>query len=508
LVSKCGQLGKISDDAIYVPKNLIALFGSFLSHFIFEKGQTKFPKMALHLPKSELTKEQDRKIRADLMLTPSVAASKFSSYSMESPDPIFLVSEISETDEICLPRFYAEKTLKIVDKRERPAFDYVETDIELRPYQVPVFCKALKLFQQHGTMTLRTFPGSGKTMMCTMLASVCCGIVLFLVHLSVQPRQWLKTLRKLYPSLAEQTWIPGENECPPNVRFIICMIRRTSKIPLSLRKQVGCVVIDEAHLLCTRSYVDSLLAFDSPRVIVATATLERKDGMEEMMYKIAGSHSVLLINKDPHLIVRYDTGLDFEIIKNSRGVADYNNLISRKCACEERNIQAISLLHCNPHRKFIVLTLQKEHAETLKEMCLEAEIEVDTLYGTKRTYRDSRVLIGTVSKIGTAFDEENGCESFLGEKSNTLLLMFPIKTEFDAKQIAEENLSKVKTWEQVRGRVMRSKKPSIIVMVDKDRIAKDHFNRGKRWFEYTCATLKTTSNPCFELPPVGQLPSS
>lgn len=459
----------------------------------------------MHVKCDRITDKHILKIKRDLLLTPEKQNNtNVKTYYTESAEPFVLCSEgIGNT--MAIPLYYGKEILKLSSDTQKTEFPFMETSVQLRDYQKKVFNKALKYFVQYGTVTLKTFPGSGKTLMCTLLSSASCGLVCILVHLTVQPRQWLTTIEKAFPDFSEKVWIVGENECPEDVRFIICMIKRTEKIPLELKKLIGCLIIDEAHLLCVKSAVEPILSFDVPRVIVATATLERTDGMEKMMHLIAGEHSILLINKSPHLIFRFETELDFELVKNKQGVTDYSKLVKQKANSKERNQKGVSFILSNPHRKFIVLTSIKEHAEKFYRLCKDAGIECDKLYGTKKKYEDSQVLIGTLPKIGTAFDEENGCETYRGRKSDTLMLLTSFKTEYDEEDIKNEKLSKVKTWEQVRGRVMRTDNPCIVYFVDQDRISRSHFNKGKKWFDYTNGKIIKINDPLYVLPKVGML---
>jgi len=57
------------------------------------------------------------------------------------------------------------------------------------------------------------------------------------------------------------------------------------------------------------------------------------------------------------------------------------------------------------NNKFILLTRLTEHANNLSNWLNVSGISSDTLVGNKSTYKDSKVLVGNIGKIGTGFDE-------------------------------------------------------------------------------------------------------
>jgi len=98
---------------------------------------------------------------------------------------------------------------------------------------------------------------------------------------------------------------------------------------------------------------------------------------------------------------------------------------------------------------------------------------VDILSGTKSKYFDSRILIGTISKISTGFDSANVAINFNGIAIDTLILAGSTKSH---------NLHI-----QSIGRVFRSDYPTIFELVDDNRISKSHWRaRKKNYDEMNC----------------------
>ena len=343
----------------------------------------------------------------------------------------------------------------------------------LKDYQVEPALEAYQQLQIWGSTTLKLPPGFGKTMIGAWLWTFTATVVVVLVVQQPLLRQWKKTFLTAVPGLAQSIWVVGE-EPPPGPGIIpailICMNQRTHQIPAEVKEAVGCLIIDEAHCFCTPDRVEALLAFTPKYVIAETATLERDDGMEKMIHSICGEHSVSRVATKPYSVIRLDTSITVEENRNKYGV-NFNDLCNRLCALPERNMIILDIIKNNPHRKFMILTRLADHVALLQLLILNSGISCATLYRNQKTYSDSSVLIGTIPKIGTGFDEANACEDFGGVQSDTLILAGSIK--------------KNTVFEQVRGRVMRSANPVVIYLVDRNSVCKRHFRETAGWIEST-----------------------
>lgn len=343
----------------------------------------------------------------------------------------------------------------------------------LKDYQVEPALEAYQQLQIWGSTTLKLPPGFGKTMIGAWLWSFTATVVVVLVVQQPLLRQWKKTFLTAVPGLAQSIWVVGDDPPPgPGVipAIIICMNQRTHQIPAGVKEAVGCLIIDEAHCFCTPDRVEALLAFTPKYVIAETATLERDDGMEKMIHSICGEHSVSRVATKPYSVIRLDTSITVEENRNKYGV-NFNDLCNRLCALPERNMIIVDIVKTNPHRKFMILTRLADHVALLQLLILNTGISCATLYRNQKTYSDSPVLIGTIPKIGTGFDEANACDDFGGVQSDTLILAGSIK--------------KNTVFEQVRGRVMRSANPVVIYLVDRNQVCKRHFRETAGWIEYT-----------------------
>ena len=263
--------------------------------------------------------------------------------------------------------------------------------------------------------------------------------------------------------------------------FTICMYKRIDKVPQYIRDAIVVKIIDEAHLFCTEDKVHCLLATRPKFIIIETATSVRPDNMHIMMHKLAGEHSIFREPIKPYRLYKILTKIQVDVIQGARG-PDFGDFTSKLVNHKERNELIVNCIKSNPHRKIMILTRIKIHVEILKKLLIENDIEVDTLYGSKKSYKDSHVLIGTIPKMGVGFDEKNACseESYKGRESDLLILVTTI--------------AQIQLFIQVMGRIMRSNDPAIFYFIDDTNITKKHFKTVKE-------TIINTKGLIYEINP-------
>jgi len=133
---------------------------------------------------------------------------------------------------------------------------------------------------------------------------------------------------------------------------------------------------------------------------------------------------------------------------------------------DERNRMIIAMTLKNPTHKIVILTGYVNHTKLLHKTLEDLGESVDYLCGNKKNYKNSRVLIGTIDKIGTGFDEESFCDDFNDVKINLGILAHSIASK--------------KLLEQSVGRVFRASFPNIFHLVDDDNTIQRHWTNASR----------------------------
>lgn len=382
-----------------------------------------------------------------------------------------------ESNKIYLPfcsgkGYLDSKNIKINDNLDYDELDF-EFKFDLFPRQIEPAQIAYEILQTQNVVLLSCYPGFGKTALSIYLASKLKLSVAVLVHEDGIGKQWVTAFEKytgVTPYRIPAT-IPKRKKIEGNEKILISLQTRWNKIPHTSRSKIGTLIVDEAHLFCTPNLIKALLAFEPKYLILCTATPDRNDGMGQALDIFTGPRDKTWIILDkclPYEVKVLFTKFKPKIVPNVRGETDWSVLESSLHANEDRNDLILEIVKKSMPKKVIILTSQVRHVEILRKLIEKNNISVDTLYGDKSKYNESKILIGTFKKMGAGFDEENFCENFSGERSSILIIASPFKDENAAYQRV--------------GRVLRSLSPLVYDFVDDHRILKNQYKQYRKHF--------------------------
>jgi superfamily II DNA or RNA helicase len=414
--------------------------------------------MAFYIKRSELPEECEHIIRKYLVIKPK-SDSKYKSSSN-------LIYFFQNEDEIIkLPLMFSASLLKIIPNINH---DFLDVDFEfkgkLRPIQESVEDEAWNYLTQRGTVTLALHPGFGKTVLGVKLSSRLKLLTVVIAHRDILIRQWEKSFTDFSHATV---WVVGENP-PTGFNVIICMPGRWKKIHQDIRYKVGLLILDEVHCLCTDSCVGCLLSFQPKHIIALSATPERDDNLHQMLYALCGEHAIYRQSEIPFEVVKVNTGFIPAREYNKDGSVKWNSILKDTANSVARNDLILNLVKDNSQHYILILTKMVDHAKLLHNLISEFEPSCDFLCGTKKNHNDCKVLIGTISKIGTGYDQASSCHNYSGNRFNILILATSVK--------------KYSTLIQTVGRVFRSENPLVYHLVDNDSIIKSHWYFCRKFY--------------------------
>lgn len=438
--------------------------------------------MSARIQKHLLTLDQLKAIKQFLSLQPKSSSFTTPSF-VKPPDPLLFYQ--LEHEDIILPfSFYRALTKKEPNiNRTYPGVSFNFTG-SLRDEQLPIAQECLEQLQKHGTTTLVVPPGFGKTVIGAYLNSQLTlqksnkqPLALILFHREILCPQWISTYNDFTDA---KLWVIGK-KLPSEFNVILCMDSQFKNLPDEIRTKIGCLIIDEAHAFCTRGHLTHWLSIEPQYIITLTATPERDDGMHSILEAVCGLHRVARLSTKPFKVFRFPTGITPEKKLNNQGTLDWNYTTNQLCTNRLRNEYILGFVQDNPEFKILILTWRQAHAFTLHQYLIEHKISAAVMAGNRHTYSDSRVLVGTIAKIGTGFDEKTACSDFAGQRINLLLLVGSTKSD--------------KVIEQTVGRVFRSDSPHVVVFVDNVPAIKRHWSIFKKWAVTRNATVFDLKNP-------------
>jgi superfamily II DNA or RNA helicase len=400
-----------------------------------------------------------------------------------------------ESRNLWMPYFYARSTFKIIPNLERyPMLDEaLENKVILRDNQIETVEKCFHNLVQYGATTVGLPPGYGKTYIGAYLSHCLKLKVLVVVPRSPLLEQWKKTFNIAIPNASiwiidEKSKIPEEFTFNSLPDVTIALDPRLSKIPSEWKSKFGTLIIDEAHMLPTRGRIENLLSIRPAYIIMETATMVRTDGLHKICELIGGTHGMFKTANDPYSFKIVDLSFIHVSEKSGPRGIDYNALCDELSETDEYNRIIVNIVRHNPKNKFIILTKRVEHGNHLMNLFKKAEITCDIMMGTKKNYINSRVLIGTFSKIGTGFDEATASKSFEGNLSDSLIIC--------------HSVAKESNFEQYRGRVMRTKNPTVYWLNVGNRVIRSQLTNIKKHVLKTNGTINIVNgiNYLYESP--------
>jgi superfamily II DNA or RNA helicase len=421
--------------------------------------------MAYWISRANLpTREEQVKMIKDLTIKEKINPARRTQFYQKSVKA-FATSD----EELRIPYIYASIFLK---KSPLDLIPVIHRDYEfsgkMREGQDIPSREALDHLKRFGTTTLHIRPGFGKTMLSCFLASSFRERVLVIHTFKALNEQWAKTFRKNTTGKVAIVGVNSDVEII-NADILICMDQRVKKIPKIVLDSLQFLIIDECHTWCTQNRLSVLMSIHPRHIIAASATFDKENGLHKAIEKIVGNHRVRIKYEGKIRVVHYETNVCPSIQYTSMGV---NNSALRKSLINNpaRNLMIVDIIEQYRENKILVLTWESSHVEILEKLIGEAGITVSSYFGSKTTYVDSEVLVGTIQKMGTGFDPELNCLSFSGVKIDTIILALSVKD--------------VSLFEQIFGRAFRTEEiPQLIYMVDDCNTSQKHWKSCMKWMK-------------------------
>lgn len=312
--------------------------------------------------------------------------------------PRYIFSGELHADRIVLPRGCLEQTIElfsecgsrlgIEDRRLKPKRIRLSFKGSLYPNQKVAHRKMLEY--EHGILIAP--PGSGKTVMACSIIGKHKTPTLILVNRQVLLDQWLDALQEFLVLEKKDVGQWHGSSKKAKGRVDIAMIQSLANIEnaQAFFRDYGLVIIDECHHVPAVT-LEALLKECGCRYIVGlTATPQRKDRLERLLFHQCGPIRYVLDGDsshpfDKHVVLRTTA---FQAFQEDGTPLPLHLIWQRMIENEERNEMIVSdILECiNQQRKPIVLSDRKEHLETLQAMlsheCTSSKATLVILDGT------------------------------------------------------------------------------------------------------------------------------
>ena len=404
-------------------------------------------------------------------------SAKFSNYK---PKPKTVECFYNEGKYISLPAYWAKKNLGIVNTQKTKDRNFSRIKEPWTKKQAREVDKVNAKLTKYGSIALTLRTGAGKTAVALFAACHFSGLTVVLVHNMDHCEQWEKAV-KSYTTAKCEIITNKTNGIQRTTDIIICLYTRWKKVPLCVRNKVRLLLVDECDEFTNTSGIQAVLAFQAPYIMGCTATFKRPGtGMEVLMEAVLGYKMVSRTFDVKFKVTKILTGIVGELVPSEHMYGnDWNTLKKSLLYNDRRNRMIVELvkIRLQEDRKIMVICTERKHVELLCKLMLEENIDVDTLYGTKKGYQDSDVLIVTAKRGGRGFDEENFCKDWGGKRINNIMLVDFVKNEADRTQ-----------W---IGRGFRDVDPMIDQFVDNNQTTFRQWDAAEEMYSWMGAEITT-----------------
>lgn len=316
---------------------------------------------------------------------------------------------------------------------------------KLNSVQEEVKPQVYEILNRTRSIMISLYCGAGKTALAIYICSQLKYKVCVLAHRLNLLDQWMYAIKKFCP-MAKTQLLSSYSTLDPAADFYVINVSNVQKKQMKEFEQVGILIIDEAHTICTENMSQALFWFRPKYTIGLTATPDRTDGMGKILTLHFGPEIVerkMYRSFNAYII---ETGCTPVTESNEKtGKLDWNKTIESQCLNEDRNMLIVNIIRYLSTRNFLVLCKRIEQSNYLYRQLKAFDEDVEIYVSTQKKFNvESRILISTFSKAGVGFDSP----------------------KLDAMIMASDVCEGI---EQYMGRVFRDEKniPMIIDLADK-----------------------------------------
>jgi superfamily II DNA or RNA helicase len=337
----------------------------------------------------------------DLVLVPFVEGG----CNTTSP-PVMIPVYRENAKKIYIPRFYGidrygypvkselgEKIERIDVTFTKPLRDYQETVVNM--YMDHIQNKNIPhKFGGGGILSLYT--GAGKTVCAIKIISLIGLKTLIIVHKEFLLNQWTERIMEFMPN-AKIGRIQGSKMDVENKDIVIAMMQTLYNEEKTFSMDTfGLCIVDEVHRIASVQYHKALFQFQTLYYLGISATVERKDTMDKLLYMFLGKIIYSMERKGDDVVsvrgIEYISKDDEynDVILDYKGDILYSSMVSKVCQFKPRSDFIIrvlkDLIQESPYSQILVLGHLRAILEYLYEKLLQENISTGFYVGKMKQF--------------------------------------------------------------------------------------------------------------------------
>lgn len=320
------------------------------------------------LLKNFLSPEDIVQIKKDLFKIPKNSLGK---PNIEEGFPVYREND----KKIYVPRFYGLSRYGTPTRTELTEGETINSSCQFVGTLLPHQEEAISIYIDHITKNETTMKtggilelpcGYGKTVLTIKIISILGGKTIILVHKEFLMNQWIERIRQFMPN-ARIGILQGQKCEIEGNDIVIGMIQSiyNKEFATGIFDPLRLTVIDEVHRIGSSEFSKTLTKIPTKYMLGISATVERKDGLTDVLYMFIGPkiHSIKRANDDFVVVraIHYETpDEEFNVVEyDYTGRVKHSSMISKLCSFGPRSDFIVKIIKNlfveNPEKQMIVL---------------------------------------------------------------------------------------------------------------------------------------------------------
>lgn len=333
------------------------------------------------------------------------------------PKPFGIYNETQNT--ISVPYYFGKEYFKnytnisYLKIKDKSASTNLEFNGTLREPQQKLIDSVMKHFETDPRCMLECPTGFGKTLCMLNLISRLKKRTLIIVHKQFLADQWVERIREFLPTAT--VGVICQDKFEPDNDIIIGMLQSLSMREYPEIKDLGVVCVDEMHHIGSTVFSKALLKYSAPNMIGLSATIDRKDGLTNVLDWTFGKRFAPENNnqfQQIHVKIVKTQTIIIEKVMKWTGVLNTQNAINQLTEDPIRTrliIKEIRQMVKDDTKCILLVSDRIAHLKQINQKLLDYGIDSSLYIGgmtteSRELATKSRVLCGTYSMVQEAFD--------------------------------------------------------------------------------------------------------
>jgi superfamily II DNA or RNA helicase len=250
-------------------------------------------------------------------------------------------------------------------------------------------------------------PGFGKTLIGAKMVEIRQCNTLVIVNKNMLLNQWIDRFSEYFNISKKEVGFLGKGQDKLNGVLDVATMQSLKNSP-ELIHQYSFVIVDECHHIPAITFEQIVKVFKGKYLLGLSATPNRKDGLEPILYQQLGHIAYEFKQKKSYTNKVKVVYTDFE-----SNADNYASLINEICTNEKRNRQILEEIKQNSTRSILILTDRLEHISELERLLDSEEISYLGVHGNlnkkeqtqnMERVRKSQLILATTSFFGEGID--------------------------------------------------------------------------------------------------------